>query len=109
MKAFVLAYVMSSARAGAGSSPSGQVLSTTQTEVLTAAFSAGETITLTTVGSGILQGTLLVNYSEKPLIRGVNYDYVFNSPNEIELNFADDPTQYANGQIILQISYAYNA
>ena len=86
------------------------VLSTTQNEVFTAEFFSGQSITLTTVGSGILEGTLCVNMMEKLLTRGdESFDYSFSAPDEIFLNFGDDPTQYANGEIIFQISYAYNA
>lgn len=104
-----LAYVMSMRSAGAGAPVPQEILSTTQTEVLTDPFSAGETITLTTVGSGILTGTLQVNCNEKLLVRGEDYDYIFTAPDEIELTFGDDPGNYANGELIIQISYAYNA
>lgn len=72
-------------------------------------FSAGQTITCATVGSGIMFNTMTVNYMQKPLMQGVSLDYTFTGPDTITLNFGDDPTQYANGEIILQISYTYYA
>lgn len=101
--ALIQAYNPSSGGGGA------QAEWTTQNEVVTEAFSEGYAIILTDSGSGILPDTIIVNMMEKILIRGSNYDYTFSAPNIITINFADDPTQYANGQIIFQISYAYNA
>lgn len=90
-------------------SVSSQLLSTTQNEVYAVAWTAGETITLTTIGSGILAGTLQVNFQEKLLTRGDSYDYSFDGNNTITLNFDFDPTIYDPASVLIQISYAYNA
>lgn len=88
-------------------SPGEVIASTTQDEVFTTAWTAGETITLTTVGTGVLIGTLNVNFQEKLLTRGEDYDYSFTAPNTIELNFDFDPTQYDPASVLIQIGYAY--
>lgn len=91
---------------GGGSTTS----SRTETFVLETPFSSGETLVLSPpVGATILTGSFLVNYMEKALQRSTDdedLDYSF-TPNIVTLLFADDPTQYANGQIIVQISYVY--
>ena len=90
--------------------PPQELLSTTQDEIFTVAWTAGETIPLATIGSGVLEGTLVVNFQEKLLTRGGNtgFDYNFNGT-EIVLNFDFDPTVYDPPQVLIQISYAYNA
>lgn len=95
--------------AGAGTPSPQEILSTTQDEVFTTAWTAGETITLTTIGSGVLTGTLLVNFQEKTLTRGEDYDYSFDGNQTITLNFDFDPTVYDPAEVLIQISYAYNA
>lgn len=71
-------------------------------------FSSGLALVLSPpVGATILSGTLTVNYNEKMLVRGASYDYTFDGTDTITILFADDPTQYANGEVILQVSYAY--
>lgn len=88
---------------------SGELLSTTQNEVYEVAWTSGETITLATIGSGVLTGTLIVNFQEKLLMRGDDYDYSFDGNQTITLNFDFDPTVYDPASVLLQISYAYNA
>lgn len=104
-----MAYVMSIRNFGAGTTPSQEILSTTQNEVMTVAWTSGETITLTTIGSGVLTGTLAVNFQEKLLTRGDEYDYSFDGNQTITLNFDFDPTIYDPAEVLIQISYAYNA
>lgn len=86
-----------------------QLLSTTQNEVYEVAWTSGETITLSTIGSGVLTGTLQVNFQEKLLTRGASYDYSFDGNQTITLNFDFDPTVYDPPSVLIQISYAYNA
>lgn len=100
---------MSFRNAGAGSPAPQEILSTTQDEVMTTAWTAGEIIVLTTVGSGILSGTLQVNFQEKLLTRGEDYDYTFDGVDQITLNFDFDPTVYDPAEVLIQISYAYYA
>lgn len=103
-----MAYVMS-IRPGSTTNPETLILSETVTFELEAPFSAGETLPLVAIGSGVLVGTLAVNYQEKLLMRGdEDFDYSFDGTDVI-LNFGDDPTQYAGGKITVQISYAYYA
>lgn len=86
-----------------------EILSTTQDEVYEIAWTDGETITLSTIGSGVLTGTLQVNFQEKLLTRGASYDYDFDGNQTITLNFDFDPTVYDPPSVLIQISYAYNA
>lgn len=58
-------------------------------------------------GATVLSGTLTVNYQEKLLLRGADYDYTFDGVDTISILFADDPSQYANGEVTFQVSYAY--
>jgi len=104
-----MAYVMSIRNFGTGTTPAQEILSTTQDEVYEVAWTAGETITLTTIGSGVLEGTLVVNFQEKLLTRGDDYDYSFDGNQTITLNFDFDPTVYDPPEVLIQISYAYNA
>ena len=104
-----MAYVMSMRNAGAGTPAPSEILSTTQDEVMAAAWTTGEIITLTTVGSGILVGTLVVNFQQKALIRGAGLDYTFTGPDTITLLFDFNPTVYDPPTVLIQISYAYNA
>lgn len=87
---------------------SAQLGSATQDEVYTTAWTAGETITLTTIGSGIYTGSLAVNFQEKLLTRGEDYDYEFDGNQTITLNFDFDPTVYDPAEVLIQISYLYN-
>jgi hypothetical protein len=92
------------------SSGSGQeILSTTQDEVYEVAWTSGETITLSTIGSGVLEGTLVINFQEKLLTRGASYDYSFDGNQTITLNFDFDPTVYDPASVLIQISYAHYA
>lgn len=95
-------------RRPSGSTPSESILSNTVTYELDEPFNAGETLTLPVIGSGVITGTLIVNYQQKILLRGDDFDYTFDGT-DIVLNFGDDPTQYAEGVITIQVSYAYNA
>ena len=71
-------------------------------------FSSGLELVLSPPGgSTILTGTLIINYNEKLLVRGASYDYTFDGVDTITILFGDDPTQYANGEVIFQVSYAY--
>lgn len=89
-------------------SASAQLGSATQDEVYEVAWTSGETITLTTIGSGVLTGTLAVNFQEKLLTRGASYDYSFDGNQTITLNFDFDPTVYDPPEVLIQISYLYN-
>lgn len=70
------------------------------------AFASGLELVLSPpVGAAILGGTLIVNMSEKILVRGDDYDYSFDGgTNTITILFGDD---VASGNIIFQVSYAY--
>jgi len=104
-----MAYVMSIRVQTSGGSGS-TIGSAIETFVLESEFSSGEALVLSPpVGATILSGDILVNYMQKPLQRStddLDLDYSF-VPDTITLLFGDDPTQYANGQIIIQISYDY--
>ena len=104
-----MAYVMSIRAQSSGGSGS-TIGSAIETFILTAEFSSGEDLALSPpVGATVLTGTLLVNYIEKALQQSTDnedLDYTF-APDTVTLLFGDDPTQYANGQIVIQVSYAY--
>lgn len=104
-----MAYVMSIRPSSGTTPPESIILSETVTYELEEPFTAGEVLPLVVIGSGVLTGTLAVNYQEKLLMRGdEDFDYSFDG-NDVTLNFGDDPTQYAGGKITVQISYAYYA
>lgn len=56
------------------------------------------------VGATVIESSIIVNMNEKILVRGEDYDYIFDDPNEITIIFGDD---VASGDIIFQVSYAY--
>ena len=99
-----MAYVMSIRAQTSGGSGS-TIGSDIETFIQGEPFAAGLTLTLNPpIGSTILDGTLIVNMNEKILIRGGDYDYIFDGADSIEIRFGDD---VASGDIIFQVSYAY--
>lgn len=108
-----MAYIMSMRNAGAGSAPSETVLFNTVTEIFTAPFEFPlDPATIVLTGATIL-GVLAVNYQDKILTEvydETNGDYVYSSGTQsVILRFDDDPANYANGEIVVQVTYAYYA
>ncbi len=107
-----MAYVMSFRNAGAGTPAPSELAFNTITEVLTVAFDfPGSPATIVLTGTTIFADSIIVNYQEKILT--VLYDddegdYSYNPATKtVTLRFGDDPSQYANGEIIVQVTYAY--
>lgn len=98
-------------------SGSGQeILTAKQLVTFTLPFSSGDTITLTTVGTGLISESIIFNYMDKILTQlqlvmpgGVLPDYSVTGADELTLLFGDDPTQYEDGVLWGQITYQYYA
>lgn len=102
-----MAYVMS-IRAQTGGGSGSTINSAIETYEQNDPFNSGLQFTVgLPLGATILSGTLIVNYNEKILVRGADYDYTFDGVDTVTILFADDPTQYANGSVVFQLSYAY--
>lgn len=90
-----------------------ELLFNTITEVLTTAFEFPlDPATIVLTGTTIV-GVILVNYQGQALT--LNYgdgagDYSYTSATKtITLRFDDDPANYANGEIVVQVTYSYYA
>jgi len=99
-----------------GSSPTQEILTAKQLVTFTSPFSEGQTITLASVGSGLIVQSIIFGYMDKILTQsqtilpgGVLPDYSVTGADELTLLFGDDPTVYADGTIWGQITYQYYA
>jgi len=99
-----MAYVMSIRAQTSGGSGS-TIGFASEDFVQTEAFTSGLDLALSLpVGATVIESSIILNMNEKILIRGEDYDYIFDDPNEITILFSDD---VASGDIIFQVSYAY--
>lgn len=99
-----------------GGTPAQEIVTAKQLVTFTSPFSSGETITLTDVGSGLIEESIIFNYMDKILTQsqvilpgGVLPDYSVTGADELTLLFGDDPTQYEDGILWGQITYQYYA
>lgn len=82
------------------------VLFNTIEHVQTAAFTSID-ITLPVTGSGVLSAAIWVDYQQGYAMRNRDWQYI--GPNTVRILFEDDPANYVEGQLVFQITYAYNA
>jgi len=111
-----MAYVMSIRAQTSGNTPAREILTAKQLVTFTSPFSEGQTITLASVGSGLIAQSIIFGYMDKILTQsqtilpgGVLPDYSVTGADELTLLFGDDPTVYADGTIWGQITYQYYA